>query len=121
MGVESGYQRVPFAGGNSGWLIRGMLHAQQHENLSQSASGSSKLTVPPPAGTGYVMSQCGFVCLSNLQSLLAQPAAKPIGHAHVPPNSFWWILFLAEDLGDKRQMRRQGSRLQSGKRRPLLE
>jgi hypothetical protein len=119
-GVEGGYQRVPFAVGNTDRLAYSMLLAKQRENFCQPASCSAKLTLLPP-GTGSVRSQGGFVCFSDAQPMLAQPSAKPIGHAHVPPDSFRWILFLMEGLGDKRQVLCQWPRLQSGKCGPLLE
>jgi hypothetical protein len=121
MGIEGGYQRVSFSVGHAGQIAPATLHAKQRENLGQPASGSTKLTSLPPAGTGSVTSQDGFVCLGETQPMLAQPSAKPIGHAHVPPDSFRWILFLMEGLGDKRQVLCQWPRLQSGKCGPLLE
>jgi hypothetical protein len=111
MGVEGGYQGVPFRVGNTGRLAYTMLPAKQRENLRQPASSSAKLTLLPPAGTGSVTSHDGFVCLGETQPMLAQPSAKPIGHAHVPPDSLWRILLLVEGVGDRRQVLRQRPRL----------
>jgi hypothetical protein len=43
--------------------------------------------------------------------MLAQPSAKPIGHANVAPDSLWWILLLVEGVGKRRQVLRQRPRL----------
>jgi hypothetical protein len=111
MGVEGGYQGVRFRIGNTGRLAYTMLPAKQRENLCQPASSSAKLTLLPPAGAGSVTSQDGLVSLGDTQPMLAQPSAKPIGHAHVPPDSLCWILLLVEGVGDRRQVLRQRPRL----------
>jgi hypothetical protein len=111
MGLEGGYQRVPFGVGHTDRLAYSMLQAKQYQNLCQPTSSRAKLTLLPPAGTGSVTSKDGFVCCGETQHMLAQPSAKPIGHAHVPPDSLWWILLLVEGLGDRRQVLRQWPRL----------
>jgi hypothetical protein len=111
MGIEGGYQGVAFRVGNKSRLAYTMLPAKQRENLCQTPPSSAKLPLLPPASKRSVTSQDGFVCFSETQPTLAQPSAKPIGHANVPPNSLWWILLPVEGVGDSRQVLRQRSRL----------
>jgi hypothetical protein len=101
MSVEGGCQGVPFRVGNTGRLPYTMLPAKQCENLRQPASSCAKLTLLPPSATGSVTSQDGFVCLGETQPVLAQPSAKPVGQAHVPP-----ALLVVEGIGNRRQARR---------------
>ena len=74
------------------------------ESLPTRVQRREAFTLPSPTGMGSVTTQDGFVRLGETQPMHTQPTAKPIGHAHVPPDSLWWILLLVKGLGsDRRQ------------------